>query len=126
MTNGCNWPWLASILRLNMGKLVKRHLADHWALVAAGWTGGFANAGEGFYAKRAREAVGKKGLRRAGQPARAAQRAVADAPLDCPLLILESETGSGKTGPGGAGLDMGALADERYDVRWRGFGRNRW
>ena len=28
---------------------------------------------------------------------RAAQKAVADASLDCPLLILESETGSGKT-----------------------------
>ena len=63
--------------------------------------------------ERAREAVGKKGICRAGRPARAgaagfrtmfgherprpAQRAVADAPLDCPLLILESATGSGKT-----------------------------
>ena len=63
--------------------------------------------------KQAREAVGKKGFCRAGRPARAgaasfqtvfdharprpAQRAVANAPLDCPLLILESETGSGKT-----------------------------
>ena len=61
----------------------------------------------------ARRVMEKRGFCRAGRPARAepadfqtmfvhetprpAQRAVAEAPLDCPLLILESETGSGKT-----------------------------
>ena len=63
--------------------------------------------------KKAREVLGARGLRRASHQAcpeqanfqtmfghsspRPLQQAVADAPLDRPLLILESETGSGKT-----------------------------
>ena len=63
--------------------------------------------------ERARDAIGKLGFSRAGWPAQAPeadfqtlfghtsprplQAAVAEAPLDRPLLILESETGSGKT-----------------------------
>ena len=63
--------------------------------------------------ERARDAIGKLGFSRAGWPAQAPeadfqtlfghtsprplQAAVAKAPLDRPLLILESETGSGKT-----------------------------
>ncbi len=62
---------------------------------------------------QAREAIAARGLRRTRWPAatgdadframfdhtapRPLQAAVADAPLDAPLLILESETGSGKT-----------------------------
>ena len=69
------------------------------------------------YIDRARriadDVVARKGFRRRGRLANAAtadvktlfdydeprpaQNAVAEAPLDCPLLILESETGSGKT-----------------------------
>ena len=69
------------------------------------------------YVNRARriaeDAVTSKGFGRRARPAcaaaidfrtlfdhdhpRPAQTAAADAPLDCPLLILESETGSGKT-----------------------------
>ena len=63
--------------------------------------------------ERARDAIGKLGFSRAGWPAKAPeadfqtlfghtsprplQSAVAEAPRDRPLLILESETGSGKT-----------------------------
>ena len=63
--------------------------------------------------QRARDAVGKLGFARARWRLRAPevsfqtifghtsprplQRAVNDAPVECPLLILESETGSGKT-----------------------------
>ena len=63
--------------------------------------------------ERAEEAVCQKGFRRADRPSHAKpadfrslfgyeeprplQRAVQEAPLDNPLLILESETGSGKT-----------------------------
>ncbi len=63
--------------------------------------------------RRAQDAVRQKGFRRADRPARARatdfrslfghehprplQKAVQEAPLDAPLLILESETGSGKT-----------------------------
>ncbi len=63
--------------------------------------------------KKAREVLDARGLRRASHQAcpeqtnfrtmfghsspRPLQQAVADAPLDRPLLILESETGSGKT-----------------------------
>ena len=63
--------------------------------------------------KKAREVLGARGLRRACHQVcpdqanfhtmfghsspRPLQQAVADAPLDRPLLILESETGSGKT-----------------------------
>ena len=63
--------------------------------------------------KKAREVLGARGLRRASHQAcpeqanfqtmfghsspRPLQQVVADAPLDRPLLILESETGSGKT-----------------------------
>ena len=63
--------------------------------------------------KKAQEVLGARGLRRASHQAcpeqanfqtmfghsspRPLQQAVADAPLDRPLLILESETGSGKT-----------------------------
>ena len=69
------------------------------------------------YMERARDiaaaAVAKHGFRRGAWPSKAVftdisilfghsnrhpmQRAVQEAPLDCPLLILESETGSGKT-----------------------------
>ena len=63
--------------------------------------------------ERARDAIGKLGFSRAGWPAQAPeadfqtlfchtsprplQSAIAEAPRDRPLLILESETGSGKT-----------------------------
>ena len=74
---------------------------------------------------QAEEAIRQKGFRRVGRPARARatdfrslfgheqprplQRAVQEAPLDTPLLILESETGSGKT----------EAAILRFAVLWR-------
>ncbi len=78
---------------------------------------GFESASDPNYIRRAREraenALRRTGFRRANRPARAKpsdfrslfgydeprplQRAVEEAPLDRPLMILESETGSGKT-----------------------------
>ena len=77
----------------------------------------FESASDPNYIRRAREqaedALRRTGFRRADRPARAKppdfrslfkhdeprplQRAVEEAPLDRPLMILESETGSGKT-----------------------------